>query len=440
MPCGVSIVIPTWNGIALLKRFLPSVIEAATHYTEQFDAPTEIIIVDDGSTDETIEWLLSKGFSGQGSGGRGREAGSTYRGLEPVQELRSAISNLQSGISNSEPPNNHTLIPVPRPLTPDLRFVRNETNRGFGETCNRGFEAARHPLVFLLNNDVEIARDSVFPLVENFADEDVFAAHCRVIELDGGRECGTGKVGGFARGFLRVHRSYATRSDQEPSEIEREKRNNAALYSMFAGGGSAMFDREKFLAMGGFEPLLSPFYWEDVELSYRAWKRGFKVMYEPRAVARHRVSSTIGKMKRSRVKKIEQRNRLVFHWINLHDKKMLASHIAWMILLTITAPLRLRPGFISSVAMAIKSLPQIRNRRSEEKRAAQRSDKDVLEVLASLEKRGDLFVYDDYEELQRLSRKKNASTVRSHGASGNREGRALSERGHQEIKRLDKGD
>jgi GT2 family glycosyltransferase len=416
---GVSIVIPTWNGIALLKQFLPSVIEAATCYTEQFSAPVEIIIVDDDSTDETIEWLVSEGFSGKGSG-------KPYQGLKPFHEFNTAISN-------SEHLTNQTLIPA-------LHFVRNETNRGFGETCNRGFEAANYPLVLLLNNDVEIARDSVFPLVENFADENVFAAHCRVFELDGGRECGTGKLGGFARGFLRVHRSYAWPGDQAPSKIERKKGNKRALYSMFAGGGSAMFDREKFFAFGGFEPLLSPFYWEDVELSYRAWKRGFKVMYEPRAVARHRVSSTIGKMKRSKVKKIEQRNRLIFHWINLHDKKMLASHIAWMILVTLTAPLRLRPGFISSVAMAIKSLPQILCRRREEKRAAKRSDRDVLDIFASLEKRGDLFVYDDYEELQRLNQKKNASTARSHGASGNREGRALTERGHQEIKRLDEGD
>ena len=32
-----------------------------------------------------------------------------------------------------------------------LRLIKNKTNRGFGETCNLGFEAARYPLVFLLN-------------------------------------------------------------------------------------------------------------------------------------------------------------------------------------------------------------------------------------------------------------------------------------------------
>src|SRR6185437_13168356 len=84
--------------------------------------------------------------------------------------------------------------------SPGLKLIKNKTNRGFGETCNRGFENANYPLVFLLNNDVEIDVNSVAPLVENFADASVFAAHCRVFELETGQECGNGKVGSFARG------------------------------------------------------------------------------------------------------------------------------------------------------------------------------------------------------------------------------------------------
>ena len=166
-----------------------------------------------------------------------------------------------------------------------------------------------------------------------------------------------------------------------------------------------MIDREKFLEIGGFEPLLSPFYWEDVELSYRAWKRGYTVLYEPQAVTRHRISSTIGKLKRSKVKRIEQRNRLIYHWINLHDTRMFVSHALWVLLLALTAPLRFKPGFISSLVAALKSLPRIRARRREEKQAARRSDRDVFNTFALLERRGHVFVYDDYEELQRFNEK-----------------------------------
>ena len=160
-----------------------------------------------------------------------------------------------------------------------------------------------------------------------------------------------------------------------------------------------MFDRDIFLQLGGFDELLSPFYWEDVELSYRAWKRGYTVLYEPRSVARHRISSTIGKLKRRRVRRVEKRNRLLFHWINLHDSGMLASHVAWVVLLALTAPLRLNPGFLSSLASALKLLPEARKRRLEEKRAAKLSDKDVLRVFKELAARPDVIAYDHREEI-----------------------------------------
>jgi len=236
----VSIVIPTWNGLQLLQRFLPSVISAALDYAEGGATASEILIVDDGSEDDTLGWLEEQGFK------------------EPRSPERNSLK---------------------------LSLVRNEVNKGFGETCNRGFERAEYDLVLLLNNDVELSPNAIRPLVENFTDESAFAAHCRVFEFESGRECGTGKIGGFSRGFIRVHKSYASIREPGPG--------GAPLYSMFAGGGSAMFDRRKFLDIGGFEKLLSPFYWEDVELSYRAWKRGFIVLYEPRSTARHRVSSTI---------------------------------------------------------------------------------------------------------------------------------------------------
>lgn len=160
-----------------------------------------------------------------------------------------------------------------------------------------------------------------------------------------------------------------------------------------------MFDRRKFLELGGFEPLLSPFYWEDVELSYRAWKRGYSIVYEPRSVVRHLVSSTIGKLNRRKVRTIEQRNRLVYHWIDLHDRPMLFSHAVWVLLLAVTAPLRLKPEFVSSCVAALKLLPQIRERRREERLKARRTDREVLSVFSRLVRRPDLLVYDHYAEL-----------------------------------------
>src|ERR1044071_193290 len=146
MKAGVSIVIPTWNGLELLKQVLPSVTQAAHHSPN----PTEIIIVDDGSEDDTVDWLAREGFVEQ-------------------QKAKNVIA--------AETGTPHTA----------LKFLRNETNRGFGEACNRGIEASVYPLVFLLNNDVEVGLDSIAPLVENFTDAQVFSAHCHVFNFESGQ-------------------------------------------------------------------------------------------------------------------------------------------------------------------------------------------------------------------------------------------------------------
>jgi GT2 family glycosyltransferase len=329
---AVSIVIPTWNGAALLKQFLPSVIAAARHYSDLSGAAVEIIIVDDKSSDDSIEWLSSNGF-GEGETAKGSSS-------------------------------------------PEFRLLRNEKNVGFGRACNRAFAEARYDLVLLLNNDVEVDPMAIAPLVRHFSDQRVFAVHCRVFEFDSRKQCGAGQKGSFARGFIRVHEGYSVEGDGQ-----------GPFYSIFASGGSAVFDRSKFLELGGFEQLLSPAYWEDVEISYRAWKRGMVVLYEPQSVVRHRVSSTMRKLNRRKIRRLQQRNRLIFHWINLHDRAFLFSHLLWVCALAITAPLRLQPGFIISLLAALRRLPAIASRRRREREASKISDRELFEVFARIDQR-----------------------------------------------------
>jgi GT2 family glycosyltransferase len=383
---GVSIVIPSWNGLEFLKQFLTSVIAAAGRYQQACDAPTEIVIVDDGSLDSSVDWLLGQGFE-------------DCTGLSKRSEAtQSAVSTANgSSIGTNEPPV-HSLAPA-------LKLIKNELNQGFGPTCNRGFAIAQYPLVFLINNDVEVDPNAIAPLVENFVDDSVFAAHCRVFDLESGQECGSGKIGGFSSGFIRVHRSYVN-VRQVASEAGTESAQRRCDYSVFATGGSAMFDREKFLRIGGFDSLLAPIYWEDVDTSYRAWKRGLSIFYEPRSVVYHRVSSTMRKVNQRRLTRLKQRNRLIWHWVNLHDRKLMASHVIWLFLLCLSAPLRLQPGFLLSVWAALKRLPSILERRTEERQAMRRSDSDVFGIFASLEKRSDIFCYDSYDELKEFQSKR----------------------------------
>jgi len=351
---AVSVVIPTWNGLALLEEFLPSVIEACHRYSTTSASPAELLIVDDASTDSTCAWLSAKGFR--------RADDSCWSGPEAVSE------------------------PV------RLVFIANERNEGFGVSCNRGVRRAAHGLILLLNNDVKISSDTILLLTRHFDDPEVFAVHCQVFEMRSNRLVGTGKLAGFSRGFIRVHSSYvgsgAAGSGAGPT-----------FYSAFAGGGSAMYDRGRFEEIGGFDELLSPYYWEDVELSYRAWKRGYKILYEPSATATHRISSTIGKLDRRPVRIIQQRNRLMFHWVHLHDRALLASHLAWLILLAVTAPIRLQPWFLVSCFRATALLPRVLSRRAEERQAARVDDRAIFALFDKLRNDPAIFPYERYQDL-----------------------------------------
>jgi glycosyltransferase involved in cell wall biosynthesis len=100
------------------------------------------------------------------------------------------------------------------------------------------------------------------------------------------------------------------------------------LYPCFyGGGGSCAFDRRKFLELGGFDPLLAPFYLEDTDLGYLAWKRGWRVLYQPRSVVYHEHRGTIGKhFRQDQIEEVYRKNFVLFCWKNVHEWRRLAPH------------------------------------------------------------------------------------------------------------------
>ena len=94
----MSIVIPSWDGQALLERFLPSVVAAAARLEADRGWTVEMLVADDASSDGTAEWLAKR--------------------------------------------------------YPQVRLEAGDVHSGFAGTANRGVRAARFALVYLLNNDV----------------------------------------------------------------------------------------------------------------------------------------------------------------------------------------------------------------------------------------------------------------------------------------------
>lgn len=290
----VSIVIPNWNGKELLEKNLPAVLEAAANPKNSI---LEVIVVDDKSTDDSVEFL-EKNYKEQ------------------------------------------------------VRIVRHTKNRGFPSSVNTGTRTARGTIVCLLNTDVIPQKNFLEKAEKHFEDSNVFAVSLH--------ERGYGpSVGKFEFGFIGFG----------PGK-ETDKFQN----TFWVSGGSGLFRRSVWMRLKGFdEVLLSPYYWEDVDICYRAAKRGYKLLWEPTAIVEHKHESTMKKLNQKKVSKIKERNQLVFIWKNLTSANMFRKHIRGLLRRTLK-----NPGYIRIVFLALSKLPKIISARKKEKKEGRVSDEAIF--------------------------------------------------------------
>jgi GT2 family glycosyltransferase len=240
----VSIIIPNYNGQRLLERHLPSVFE-------MIQSGDEVCIVDDASTDTSVAWLTER-FGLNKSEKRKDLHGSfeVWRGTYVLPNAKKVFL---------------CLIPNPK----NLRFAAN---------CNRGVRVAQFELIFLLNSDVRPYADALSYLLPHFEDSKVFAVGC--LEQEPGQDKETiwgGKnVLWFEKGLFVHSRASSFESGE----------------TAWVSGGSGVFDKEKWLQLGGFNEEFAPAYWEDIDLSFRARKKDWKVLFESRAKVDHNHEST----------------------------------------------------------------------------------------------------------------------------------------------------
>ena len=185
-----------------------------------------------------------------------------------------------------------------------IRVYTNAQNLGFARSVNRGVSLAKGELVVLLNTDVAPAPDCLVRLRAYFRDPDVFAVTCN---------SGEGYAGAtWQHGFL--HHFPIASITSAPS--------------LWASGGQAAFAKAKWQELSGMDPLYAPFYWEDVDLGYRAWKRGWRILFAPDAHCTHRhETSVIHTHYQSQVASVALRNQLLFVWKNIADRAYLWDHV-----------------------------------------------------------------------------------------------------------------
>lgn len=238
---------------------------------------------------------------------------------------------------------------------PQIKIVERKTNSGFSGNVNSGVKVAKGDLVFLLNSDAAPEEDCLEFIIPHFKDEKVFSVGCNV--------GGSWAWGEFKNGYF-WHRMSAEKVS-EPHQ------------TLWASGGSAIFRKKIWDELEGLDELFNPFYEEDVDLGYRATKRGYKNIFEPRSKVEH--YKQVGVIKENfseqTITKTAQRNQLLFIWKNITSENLFKQHKK-----ALAKMLFSHPKYWSIFLAAYKLKQEIAKKRQIEIKAQKISDEEIFEM------------------------------------------------------------
>ena len=144
MSTPVTVVIPNFNGTKLLRKNLPSVLQAARQYVPI----ASVIVVDDGSKDDSIQVLRTE--------------------------------------------------------FPDVKIVIHEQNMGFAEAVHSGVNAVETELIMLLNSDVSVEENLLESLVPYFDSPATFSVNPLICDEAGELKRHSWNLRQFKRGSLKL--------------------------------------------------------------------------------------------------------------------------------------------------------------------------------------------------------------------------------------------
>lgn len=192
---------------------------------------------------------------------------------------------------------------------PGVRLFESAENVGFCRGNLRLAGAARHGALALVNNDMRPRPDWLGTLVEGLgrAPDDVAAVSGLIVDWEGERL-------DFGRGLLTFDGHAFQRDFRRPLAEARLPAPGEEL--PFACGGNMLVRRESFFAAGAFDPDYFA-YFEDVDLGWRLWSGGERVVAAPAAVAHHRASATSDRLGLFNRGLLFERNALLTAYKNL---------------------------------------------------------------------------------------------------------------------------
>lgn len=172
---------------------------------------------------------------------------------------------------------------------PRVTVVSNPVNLGFAKACNQGARAASHPYLLFLNNDTEPTRHWFRPLAAILDNDPTVGAVGSKLILPDGRLQHAGIIVTDDRSsgdpLLARHIYYG-----QPSDLPEA--NRLCTYQAITAA-CLLVRKSAFEGVGGFDEG----YWngyEDVDFCFRLRERHWKLVYQPASVVVHHESKSGG--------------------------------------------------------------------------------------------------------------------------------------------------
>lgn len=254
---------------------------------------------------------------------------------------------------------------------PKVHVVRRPDNL----VCHAFNEIAKElscEFCIFLNNDFIVEKYFIQKLLRHFEDPDVVAVSPLLIFKSSEDKKNVHRLR-FHKGFLEM-----VVAPCEASPSQRRYTFHASSYGAYR--------RKKFLELGGYDPLLFPFSWIDVDFSYRVWKAGFKVAHERETFVSYDVAgnTTARIFGQRKSLLIWRRNRLLTTWLNVTDKRLLAKSLLFGFFDCFKALLGLHLSLVIPFWWCLKKTPSILKTRRARKRMAKLSDGETLKKIEGL--------------------------------------------------------
>jgi len=235
----ITIVIVTLNNWPVLKRFLDSI------WTHKHHQRLSVIVVDNGSNDNTWDMLMQWAMSGL----------SSY-------------------------------------------FIRNTENLGYGAGANIGIKRAQEVNadadILLCNDDMELLPGCIDNLAETF-DRNKDAG------MVGGKLLYPNGVIQHAGAFLNeAYIGYHYGQGKRPEDFPETPQEQVMKDFQFVTGAMVLIRGEVLKIVGGFDPAFGMGYYEDADMCWRVRDAGWQVIYNPNAKAIHHEGTTTRKWGASR--------------------------------------------------------------------------------------------------------------------------------------------